>query len=235
MPIISVNISCYNRSQMLRECLESFINQTFREFEIIVIDDGSEEDLTFAATIDNRTRYYTQKHGGMARGLNLARKKSNGDFILPFGSDDIALPTLLEETYNCLMANPDFDVVYTDCFIVNRDGGKIRHKHPEYLDTKEAYQQMLKKQYISHGGTLWKKECYPEYDETVGSAEDLELFLTAMENGVKFKLLPKRLWLYRTGHKREAGSESQNKGAEKVLNRRGYTFDLKTRTGKPCN
>jgi len=221
---------------MLKECLESFINQTFRDFEIIVVNDGSEEDLNFVVMMDNRIRYYRQPHGGMAKGLNLARKNSLGDYILPFGSDDLALPTLLEDTYNCLIANPDYDVVYPDNFIMNKTGGKIRHKHPEYLNSQIAYQQMLKKQYISHGGTLWKKECYPAYDETVGSAEDLELFLTAMENGVKFKSLPKRLWIYRTGNwQREAGSESQNKGSEIVLNCRGYTFDLKTRTGKPCN
>lgn len=235
-PLISINISCLNRSKLLKECLESFIAQTFKDFEIIVVDDGSEEDLSFVTKIDERIKYFRQEHGGMATALNLATSASIGSLLMPFGSDDLALPELLQETIDYMDKNNDFDVIYTDCWVENKDGGRIRNKHPEYDNPQEAYEQMLRKQFISHGGTLWKKECYPAYDETVGPAEDWEFFLDAMEKGIRFKRLAKRLWVYKNFNEDRMSNNvaKMNESCEKVLRRRGYTFDSKTRSGKVC-
>ena len=230
-PMISINISCLNRARMLRECIDSFLEQTLSNFEIIVVDDGSTEDISFVSDMDDRVKFYRQKHGGMAKGLNLAMEKSSGQYIMPFGSDDLVLPNLLLETFEVLYNNPEYDVVYTDYWVRNREGGEIRKKHIEITDTKKAYEMMLEQQYIPHGGTLWKKEMCPKYDETVWSAEDWELMLTAMESGVRFKHLPKRLWVYRTGHSREGDTQWQVDGCNKVLGRRGFRFDEKTRRG----
>lgn len=231
-PAISINISCYNRREMLRECLQSFINQTFQDWELILIDDGSDDDLSFSSGLDKRIKYYRQNHGGMARGLNLAMDKSTGDWIMPFGSDDLALPNLLYELYHAACGySEEYDVIYSNGWLMKGDGRMKRKKHIEILDSGEAYKKMLEIQYITHGGTLWKKWKIPKYDEEVGSAEDWELFLTAMEKGVKFKHLNKKLWIYRVGHPREAGSDSQNNGCQKVLGRRGYKFDFKKRVG----
>lgn len=235
-PMISVNISCYNRAQMLRECLESFIAQTFEFFEVIVVDDGSEEDLTFVTAMDPRIKYFRQEHGGMAKGLNLAMEKSSGQYLMPFGSDDLALPDLLRDTFALIGVNPKIDVVYTDCWILRGDGTRIRKKHFEVKDPKEAYKEMLKCQYISHGGTLWNRNCLPHYDETVAPAEDWELFLKAMENGVRFKHLAKRLWVYRNaGQPRMSDDPRMAEQCDVVLKRRGYTFDKKTRRGTKCS
>lgn len=230
MPKISIHISCYNRSRMLRECVESFLAQTFQDFEIIIVDDGSLDDLSFVAEMDSRVRFFKQEHGGMAKGLNLAMDKSCGDYIMPFGSDDLALPTLLEETLSELESNPDFDVVYPDKWQQSIHG-RIRSKSVQYSHGKD-YEKMLEQQYISHGGTLWKKDKCPRYDETVWSAEDWELFLTAMENGVKFKHIPKRLWIYKVGHPREGNTQRQIWGCQRVLERRGYKFNIRTRHGE---
>ena len=235
-PLISINISCWNRAVMLKECIQSFIDQTFKDWELILIDDGSSEDLSFVKNMDNRIRYYKQVHAGMAAQLNVAAKVSVGKYLLPFGSDDLTLPDLLQKTLDALESNPDYDMVYPDCWVMRKDGSKVRNKHPEYADPKIAYQKMLEKQYISHGGSLWRKEKMPAYDETVWSAEDWEFFLQALENRCKFLHLPERLWIYRTGDwQREAGSKRQNEGSQKVLSRRGYYFDAKTRKGIKCN
>jgi glycosyltransferase involved in cell wall biosynthesis len=235
-PLISVNISCFNRANMLRECIESFQEQTFKHFEVIIVDDGSTEDLSFVkdmGAIDDRIKYYRlDKNKGMAAGLNYAARKSLGNYIMPFGSDDLALPTLLEDLYEIIRITKA-DMVYCDGFIRKKNGGQIRRKHPYYENN--VYEKMLEIQYITHGGTLWDKKIMPSYDETVWSAEDWEFFLTAVERGARFIHIPKRLWVYRVGHPRESGTTNQNMGCEKVLNRRGYTFDLKTRRGKKCS
>lgn len=232
-PIISINIPVYNRKEMLKECIESFLNQTFSNFEIIIADDGSEEDLSFVKKMDPRVKYFRQEHIGMAKAYNLALDNSSGRLIMPFGSDDLASsPNLLQEVIDLLEDNPSFNVIYTDYWLRRADGSEIRRKHSKTLRDKDAYQFMLQRQYIPHPGTLWQKEAMPRYDESLESAVDLELFLTALENGVRFKHKAKRLWTYRTGHSREGGTDRQNKCCDKILRRRGYSFNSKTRRGE---
>ena len=236
-PIISINIPCYNRKEMLKECIESFIAQSFQDWELILVDDGSEEDLTFVKDMDDRVKYYRQDHVGISKAFNLALDKSSGKYVLPFGSDDLASDkNLLKELLTCMETYPKYDVIYTDFWIRRSDGLRRRNKNRKTYNSKDAYQEMLVRQYISHPGTLWKKEKMPRYDETLESAVDWELFLTAMENKVRFKHRSGKLWTYRTGHEREFNTQRQNDCCDRILRKRGYYFDIKTRKGvKICN
>ncbi len=232
MPTVSINIPCYNRSQMLRECVESFINQTFTDWELIVADDGSTEDISFVKDMDLRVKYYRQEHMGMAKAYNLALDNSNGIYVMPIGSDDLAMPDLLEETVALMEKYKNkFDVVYTNYWVKRRDGTLQRKLVTKTLKPEDAYSEMLKKQYIPHPGSLWKKSIHPRYDESLESAVDLELFLTAMENGVRFKHRKKKLWIYRTGHPREYDTQRQIDCCNRILHKRGYWFDDITRKG----
>lgn len=237
MPLISINIPCYNRKELLRECLESFNCQTFNDYEIIVVDDGSEDDLSFVLNISDKIKLIRQDHLGISKAFNLALDNSSGKYIMPFGSDDISTPFLLEETYSLLKSVENkFDVVYPNFWF--EDNNKVVHRKlcNKTLSLEESYKEMLIRQYIPHGGSLWKKEKHPRYDETLESAVDWELFLTALEQGVRFKHLKYKLWIHRSGHDREFGSNRQTECCEKVLNRRGYSFDKKYRKGfKICN
>lgn len=222
MPLISVNISCFNRSKMLKECLDSFINQTFKDFEIVVVDDGSEEDLSFVSKMDSRIKYYHQEHGGVAKGENLAMDKSQGKYILHFDSDDIALPELIEKEIEVLENNYKYDVVYCDHWLQKVDGSRIRIKYNlDRYSQEEFYQKMLERQLIAHGGTLWRKYKMPRYDESLSPADDWDLFITAIEHGLKFYHIPERLWVYRTGHNdRESKTKAMAIGCQKVLAKR---------------
>jgi glycosyltransferase involved in cell wall biosynthesis len=231
MPKISINIPCYNRSRMLAECIESFIKQSFKDFEIVVADDGSEEDLRFIKEMDPRVKHVIQRHLGISRAFNLAMDNSSGEYIMPFGSDDLALPKLLQDTLSLMERYKNkYDVIYPN-FWIQKNGRLYKKLNTKTLNPAVAYQEMLKKQYIPHSGTLWKKECYPRYDETLESAVDLELFLTAMENGVKFKHLKSKLFIYRTEHEREFNTKRQIDCCDKILRKRGFAFDEATRLG----
>lgn len=232
MPTISINIPVYNRKEMIKECVESFINQTFDDFEIVIVDDGSEDDLSFLFKMDKRIVYIKQPHLGIAKAFNLALDNSSGKYIMPFGSDDLAMPDLLEEMV--LIAEKysnKYDVFYSNYWIQSADGKLQRKLCLKTLKTEDAYNSMLRQQYIAHSGSLWKREKMPRYDERLESAVDWELFLTAMERGLQFKHRKKKLWIYRTGHKREFGSQRQIDCCNKLLNKRGYYFEPKARLG----
>jgi len=218
-PLVSIHVVCYNRSAMLKECIESFIAQTFTDWELVLADDGSEENLTFVVDMDERIKYFRQEHlgegpRGIAAGFNLAVDNSVGKYLVPFGSDDLALPNLLERLIESI---GEYDVAYCDHWIVRSDGTERRKKHGSEM----KYEEILKKQTISHGGMLWRRDRFPRYDETLGGAEDWDLLLTALENGLVFKHIPERLWKYRVGHSREEGTRRQLEGCKKVLKKRG--------------
>lgn len=236
-PRVSINISCFNRPDKLRECVQSFLKQTFTDFEIVVVDDGSDDDISFVSSLDKRVRYIRlNKNAGMSVGLNRAFEESFGEFIMPFGSDDIALPPLLEILVDELDENNDIDVVYPDSWIIGKKG-PYRRKLKSFNHGSLLYEEMLKNQCISHGGTLWRKSKYIKLDGTVAPAEDWELFLSALEKGVTFKHVPVRLWSYNeTGKDRMSRYLDMSDKCNKVLNRRGYYFDKKERIGKKiCN
>ena len=97
-PCISVIIPTYNRAHFVREAIDSVLGQTYQDFEIIVVDDGSTDDTkTVLALYGNRIRYLHQKHRGRSEARNTALKSAAGKFVAFLDSDDIWLPRKLEK------------------------------------------------------------------------------------------------------------------------------------------
>lgn len=103
MPKVSVIIPVYNAEKFLRQCLDSVVKQTLREFEVICVDDGSTDHslkiLNDYRALDDRVRVFTQTNQGAAVARNLGIEKANGEYLLFLDSDDFFEKTLLEEIY----------------------------------------------------------------------------------------------------------------------------------------
>ena len=101
MPKISVIIPCYNVENYIGECLDSVINQTFEDVEILCINDGSTDNtlsiLEGYAKKDNRIKIFSQKNQGLSASRNLGLDKSKGDYIFFLDSDDYIELTTFEE------------------------------------------------------------------------------------------------------------------------------------------
>jgi len=113
-PLISIIVPCYNQAQYLDECLQSVLEQTYENWECIIVDDGSadntEELVERWTTEDSRFSYYKKENGGVATARNLGLELSKGDWILPLDGDD-----KIEKTYLQLAAekiNEGYDFVY---------------------------------------------------------------------------------------------------------------------------
>jgi hypothetical protein len=128
--------------------------------------------------------------------------------------------------------NNNYDAVYSNYSYICADGSKGVRKL-EKMIPNDLYKGMLNKQYIPHGGTLWKKNKKPYYDETLESAQDWELCLTALESGVRFGHVKQVLWTIRMGHARETGTEIEEDCCNRTLLKRGYYFDKIKREGFP--
>lgn len=103
---ISVIIPFYNRVSLLAEALHSVLNQTYKNIEVLLIDDGSTEDLTpIRAFMDPRVRYIYQKHQGVSAARNLGISLASGEYIAFLDSDDLFLPEKLEKQISYMQSN----------------------------------------------------------------------------------------------------------------------------------
>lgn len=132
-PLISVILPVYNAAAYIEQSVASILNQTYRNFELIIINDGSKDDSEeiIKKIKDERIRYYCQSNGGMARALNKGIELSNGEFIARQDADDISLPERFEKQVNFLMKHGNVGLLGTWAEIIPPKNNMRRfHKHP---------------------------------------------------------------------------------------------------------
>jgi hypothetical protein len=116
-PPISVVMAVYNSAQTAPESIESILQQTFVDFEFIIVDDGSTdatgEILRDYAALDNRIRLYTQEKSGLIASLNRHCRLAKGRYIARMDADDISLPDRFEKQFRFLEAHPEIGVLGT--------------------------------------------------------------------------------------------------------------------------
>ncbi len=128
MEKVSVIIPAYNVERFIAECVNSIREQTYKNLEIIIVDDGS-SDLTFdvcqkLALEDDRIKLVRNNHGGVSRARNAGLDNATGEYIMSVDSDDIIEPDMIETLYNKLKEH-NADVVACGCSYMSEDGGHI--------------------------------------------------------------------------------------------------------------
>jgi len=143
-PLVSVIVPTYNRAMLLQAAIASVLCQSWQNFEVVVVDDGS-TDATPAvvaeiAEKDKRVRYLRRKNGGVSAARNTGLSQARGELIAFLDSDDAWLPWKLSMQVSALMALPDVGMVWTDMDAVGPDG-EIRCQN--YLKTMySAYRRI---------------------------------------------------------------------------------------------
>jgi GT2 family glycosyltransferase len=143
-PLVSVIVPTYNRAALVCRAIDSALQQTHLNIEVLVIDDGSTDDTS--AVIDrrfgsnSRVRYVSIENGGVAHARNVGIENCTGDFIGFLDSDDYWLPWKIELQLKCLERLPQAGMIWTDMDAVS-DEGALVHRH--YLRTMySAYGQL---------------------------------------------------------------------------------------------
>lgn len=230
LPRVSVNIPCFNRHDRLKETLRAFSEQQYPDLEIVVADDGSEPALLSTVAKFENAICVRQPHRGIAAAFNLALENSTGDWVIPYGSDDLVEDEFaIEKLVRCALES-NVDVVYSHYYEMDDKFKGVKHPYivPEFTTVARMYSLMLKDDVIPHGGSLWRRAVMPKYDETLESAVDWELYLAALEKGLTMKLFPEHLWIYRVGtDDREWQTKRQLEGCREVLRRRGVDYDTR--------
>lgn len=126
-PLVSIVIPVYNGENYLKEAIESALAQTYKNIEIIVVNDGSSDNTeAIAKEYGNKIRYFKKKNGGVASALNLAIEKMEGEYFSWLSHDDLYFPQKIENQINFLSKQNNKKVVlFSNYLLINENGRKI--------------------------------------------------------------------------------------------------------------
>ncbi len=217
MPKVSIIIPTYNRTQYLGKTLSSIFQQTFQDFEIIVIDDGSpsDENLILCQTYKKVSYIKINNSGGPAKPRNIGIKQAKGKYIAFVDDDDLWLPTKLEKQVAILEQNPDFGLVHSCCEVIDENGilqNQIigRSGTPD-VKHGDVSMRMIGNWTVMMPTPLVRKEVIDQvgfFDEIMPAAgEDME-YWSRCSFETKFYYLDEPLALYRI-HKTNISSNSK--------------------------
>ena len=195
-------MSVYNGERYLRESLESVLRQSFRDFEFVIIDDGSTDAtpsvLEECEKSDPRVRVTRQEHGGVAAALVSGCARSRGRLLARIDADDVALPTRFERQVAFLDAHPEVGVLGTRVDIIDERGRVLRTTDPPRVHALAA-RRLLFWPPVAHPSVMMRRALLEEfggYDVGFEHAEDYELW-TRLVEVTRFANLPLALLRYR--------------------------------------
>jgi len=199
---VSVIIPTYNREACLERAIVSVLSQTYRNFELIVIDDGSTDNTSrIIHKYKNKIRYFSQLHSGVSTARNLGLEKSEGTWVAFLDSDDYWLPRKLERQMQCLAENPQWLVMQTDEKWI-RNGVVVNptKKHQKYSGW--IFVQCLPLCIVSPSAVIVHQKVFNDvgvFDESLPVCEDYDLWLRV---SLKYEigLLPEKLIIKTGGH-----------------------------------
>jgi glycosyltransferase involved in cell wall biosynthesis len=190
--LISIIIPTYNRANLLLECLNSILNQTYNDFEILIIDDGSTDDTQLKVCNLNDKIFYHKlnKIGDISKLRNFGIEHSNGDMIAFCDDDDIWNNTKLESQLKYMN---DFNITCTNAELINLDGKSIEGVYCTDFEnnTKLNTAHLFIRNYIITSTVLVKKDILPEFSfdslNYKSTAEDYDLWLKlSLDNTILF-------------------------------------------------
>ena len=182
-PRVSVIIPTYNRAHLLAQAIDSVLAQTFRDWELIVVDDGSTDNSAerVKAVDDARLHYLRQSHRGIGAAMNAGLATTRGEYIARLDSDDLWLPEFLQTQTQVLDRQPDIGLVYARA--VGRDSaGKalsyVLGIPPRY--PPDSFKSMVYDDCTCNITVLVRKACLDRvgpYDESLHAHEDWDIWL----------------------------------------------------------
>jgi glycosyltransferase involved in cell wall biosynthesis len=185
-PLVSIILPTYNRAHLLKRSIQSILNQTYKNFELIIVNDGSTDNTREVVENFHDRRIYYVEHE-KRRGANAARntgiKLAKGEYIAFQDDDDIWLPRKLEMQIEVFQNSPqNVGVVYTGCLRIDCERGRA-FRLPSIKEKRvEGYihSNLLKKNFITTTTAVVKRECFQHsglFDENLPRLQEWDLWI----------------------------------------------------------
>jgi glycosyltransferase involved in cell wall biosynthesis len=201
MPKVSIIIPVYNGSNYLAEAIDSAVAQTYANIEVVVVNDGSNDDgatESIVLSYGDKIRYFSKSNGGVASALNLGIEKMTGEYFSWLSHDDVYHPNKIQTQIDYLIKyNKDEDVIlFSDWDIIDSNSNIIDHVVSDHqlLEAKPFYSLLRSR---IHGCTLLiPRRLFfkiDKFDENLRTTQDYDLWFKMLLKGVKFVHIPKAL------------------------------------------
>ncbi len=179
--MISVIIPTYNRAKSVTKAIESVLIQTYNDFELIVIDDGSEDNTiqSLKSITDNRLRVYGTDHSGVSASRNEGVRRSKGDYIAFLDSDDLWHSNKLKRQVQFHRDNPDISISQTQEIWI-RNGRRVNPKTKHLKPKGYIFPESLYLCTITPSSVMMTREVFDRFsgfDEDLPACEDYDLWL----------------------------------------------------------
>jgi O-antigen biosynthesis protein len=208
-PLVTVIIPCYNYGEFVRNAIDSVLAQSFKKFELIVLDDGSSDDLTLRVLRDikcDKTKVLHQTNQGLADTRNNGALVATGKYICYLDADDTLEPTYLEKTVSALELDESLGSCYSwvKCFGESNSVWKTKDLHPFYLRqyTTAPSHSVIRKEAWEKVKSLNGSGFLTKYN---GYFEDWVFWIDMVQCGFRGKVIPEPLIRYRV-HKGSLGA-----------------------------
>jgi len=199
---VSVIIPTYNRFSFLVESIESVLSQTFSDFELIIVDDGSSDGTGKVREIyRDRIKYIYQENSGASSARNSGIQASKSEYICFLDSDDLWEKEKLDIQVNFLDKNFAYDVCYTDEIWI-RNGVRVNPKKTHKKYSGMIYDKCLPLCIISPSSVMMRREIFDRvglFDESLPVCEDYDMWLRISKDYPVF-FIEKKLIIKRGGH-----------------------------------
>jgi glycosyltransferase involved in cell wall biosynthesis len=177
---VSVIIPTYNRAGLIARAIDSVLVQTFKDFELIIIDDGSKDNTKEAIKpFEGKIKYIYQNNGGISNARNRGIQESSGQYIAFLDSDDYWAPQKLEVQVKILDENPRVGIVYARMPIVN-EHGEILGMKPNGISGKNFQELLRVWGDLPTSSVMTRRECFDRvgvFDNDLPPMEDIDMWL----------------------------------------------------------
>lgn len=192
-PLVSIIIPVYNGSNYLAEAIDSALAQTYKNIEIIVINDGSNDDgktEQVALSYGEKIRYYAKENGGVSSALNFGIEQMSGEYFSWLSHDDIYLPEKIDSQVKKIRTNQDIVLCYGS--LMDKDKKPIKYRVKmldKQLDGKGLFNKYIQGYGLNGLGFLIPKNVFADvgyFDESMRYLQDLDLWLRILWGDYRF-------------------------------------------------
>jgi glycosyltransferase involved in cell wall biosynthesis len=178
---VSVIIPTYNRSNLITEAVESVLQQSFADFEVLVIDDGSTDNTRSVITqiSDNRVKYFYKENGGAASARNSGIGRAEGEYIAFLDSDDLWPKEYLAVMTSRLDNTPDYGVAYCPITKARADGNVVKAYRSKHCRSGWVGQFYFRRGFVTCQGSVIRRQILDGlyFDENLENYEDMDFIL----------------------------------------------------------
>lgn len=216
-PLVSILVAAYNGEQYVAQAIESALNQTYSNIEVIVVNDGSTDrtpEIVKSYLDDKRVIYFSQPNKGISGARNKAFELSHGGYITFLDSDDFYAPTKVEEEVNFLESHPECGAAYCRVLSFYTDVPETMYHYRRPMPSGNIFGDLLRHQFINPGVVMMRREVFVSergFNPDFRDAEDWDLWRRLSYRGVKFGFINRELHYNRMHRESLSGFHNQVK------------------------